>query len=139
MKRSWKEWAIAHIKATGKCPGDSPSFGSLNDQLTEEEFKQSISSLGLHKYSDCHFVDDLMGFRKQDNVKEIKVADHDKLDMIAHSSTGIAGKMIEQNKMMVAKKQLHALVDKISFRSKGVLYVPKELLEIEDYLSTRLG
>lgn len=139
MKRSWKEWAIAYIKATGKCPGDCPSFGSPNDQLTEEEFKQSISSIGLHKYTDCHFTDELVGFRKQDGVKEVKVADNDKLNMIAQTSAGMAGKMIEQNKMLVAKKQLHALIDKITFRSKGTLYVPRELLEIRDFLGRRLG
>lgn len=139
MKKSWKDWAIAHIKATGKCPGDFPSFGSPNDQVTEEEFKQSIASLGTHKYTDCHFVDELMGFRKQEGMKEITAANDDKLQMIAHTSTGVAGKMIEQNKMLVAKKYLHQLVDKIAFRSKGVLYVPKELLNIEEYLGRKLG
>lgn len=139
MKKPWSEWAVLYVRQTGKCPGDVPPFGSPDDLVTEGEFKQSVQALGTHKYCDCHFTDKLLGYRKDDDVKEVTIGDDVAVKQKAADVSGRAVGMIQENKIRVLKKKLHEFVDKIKMKGGGVLYVPSELLELRDYIDEEVG
>jgi len=53
VKMQWIKWAELFAKKTGKCPGTIPGFGLPTDQMTEEEFRQTVAGLSLHRIDTC--------------------------------------------------------------------------------------
>lgn len=116
MRRPWKEHALAYIKRTDRCPGEFPPFGLPDQVITEEEFLMSVKAGEDHAWSGCHFAAEIMGVSEVDAVK---------LSKKYQSGMSKTGHL---------KNELHKLVSQVGFRMNGSLYVPSELLNLEDYL-----
>lgn len=133
-KRQWKEWAVDHIRAKGRCPGDHPAFGLATDLVTKEEFRVSVESMGTHLYDDCHFLDEMMGTAAPPDMKRIETDDpkitQGDLDRLGDALKG------DQNARTIEqlKKNLGVYIEMIKFKSVGVLYVPEPLLKLDAYI-----
>lgn len=132
-KRKWQEWAVDHIRKTGRCPGD-PSFGLPTDLVTLEEFQASIQAGGTHPYDDCHHLDEMMGTAPPPGMERIetddpKITERDRaqLDRILEQDQN--ARTVEQ-----LKQNLKVYAEMIKFKAPGVLYVPEPLIKLETYI-----
>jgi len=133
-KKQWKQWAVDHIRATERCPGDHPSFGVATDLVTQEEFQSSVQAGGTHPYNDCHFFDEVTGTAPPAGMKRIetddpKITERDKKS-VEEALTGDQDlKTVEQ-----LKRNLGVYINMIRFKAPGVLYVPEPLLKVDAYI-----
>lgn len=133
-KKQWKQWAVDHIRAKGRCPGDHPAFGMATDLVTHEEFLSSVEAAGTHPYDDCHLLDEMMGIAPpagmqiiETDVPKITERDRDQLNNVLKGDQN--AKTVEQ-----LKKNLGVYVELIKFKSPGVLYVPEPLIKLDAYI-----
>jgi len=53
MKKEWWKWAYEQAVETGRCPGNTPSFGLNTDLVTQVDFQSSASNLKHHDVKSC--------------------------------------------------------------------------------------
>lgn len=136
-KKKWMEWAHAWVRSTGNCPGDTPAFGLPEDLMTEEEFIQTMSVSDTHKWVNCHFrVTEDKGdtiTAPPEGKKPLIVKDiadiKDVHDMVPHLE-----EVMDSQRIMTIKKNLHAYVDRIHLKDSGILVIPEPLLDIREYV-----
>ena len=138
MKKTWKSWAVTHIKEHNQCPGETPAFGTPQDLLTHDEFLSSINSSGTHKYDGCHFLEDMIA-QIPDTMKQVKKVDDIKLppqemEVLQADLDDVK----RSQKLADIKQKLHSYVDRIYFKDGKVLSVPDHLLNLKQYLAQNL-
>ena len=133
-KKQWKEWAVDHIRAKGRCPGDHPAFGMATDLVTKAEFNSSIEAGGTHPYDDCHLLDEMMGTAPPSGMARIETDD----PKITSKDQKQVAEVLQGDQDIRTiehlKKNLGVYVGLIKFKSSGVLYVPEPLLKLDAYI-----
>jgi hypothetical protein len=138
-KRKWSEWCHDFVRKTNRCPGEVPAFGLPEVSMTSEEFEQTMAVADLHTWSgNCHFgvkpdeVDPVNGppaGMKKLVVKEGASGLEDAKNMAAH-----LGEVLDSQRIISIKKNLHNYVERISLKENGQLVIPAPLLDIKGYI-----
>ena len=139
-KRKWAEWARDFVRKTNRCPGEVPAFGLDDAMVTEEEFTESMRVADFHPWSGiCHFgvkpdeVDPVNG--PPVGMKKLVVKEGasnglgDAKEMAAH-----LGEVMDSQRIISIKKNLHNYVERISLKENGQLVIPAPLLDIKGYV-----
>lgn len=140
-KRKWSEWAQVYVRATSKCPGETPAFGLPDALVTEEEFDESMRVADFHQWTgNCHFgikpdeIDPVNG--PPVGMKKLVVKDgatmasvNDAKEMAQH-----LGEVLDSQRVLKMKKSLHSYIDRIVLKDNGMLIVPEPLLDIKAYI-----
>ena len=125
--RTWREHAVEYVKSNNECPGDVPPFGSPDQIISEDDFLLSMKAGGTHPWDGCHFVEEVLGLETE-GIKEVNIGRQQK----AYQSG-------TKRKEVLLKNNLVRFVGRIEFRGNGSLYIPKELLHLEDYVQSLLS
>jgi hypothetical protein len=139
-KRKWSEWCHDYVRKSGKCPGETPAFGLPEASMTSEEFEQTMAVADLHTWTgNCHFgvkpdeVDPVNG--PPVGMKKLVVKEGasnglgDAKEMAAH-----LGEVMDSQRIISIKKNLHNYVERISLKENGQLVIPAPLLDIKGYV-----
>lgn len=136
-KRKWSEWAYDFVRKSGKCPGEAPAFGLPDAQVTEEEFLSSVSVAEPHAWHNCHFRSDQDGVDPIDSpppgMKKLVVKYDPKVSDV-NSMVGHLEEVMDSQRLVTLKKNLHAFIERIQLKDGGTLVVPAPLLDISKYI-----
>jgi hypothetical protein len=136
-KKSWSEWAHAWVRKTGKCPGSEPAFGLPTALMTEDEFEDTMRAVDLHKWNNCHFgsgkdaVDPINA--PPQGSKRLFVKDSS-TPAEAHQMLPYLDEVMDSQRVVSMKKNLHVFVDRISLKDGEKLVIPEPLLNIREYV-----
>ena len=136
--RTWAEWAVDHIKATGRCPGDTPPIGEPEDRMTLETFQSMMKRVEMHDHDGCtHLYDEVLGVPVPGEMKELPsmeaapVTEED-----VKKGKRIFDPKAPSVRLDKFKRELHTYVDMVEFREGGKLYIPDQLLRFDNFLKT---
>ena len=134
--RSWRDWAVDHLRKTGRCVGETPSTGLPEEKMTEDQFRLTINA--QHEAEFCnHYLNERLQSPVPADMREIKGV----------GAAPITEEDVERGKKRFVEKQgqgplnavdrlkrdLHVYVDLIEVKD-GRLIVPQQLMKLEVFI-----